>query len=93
MEHILGSLASIDELAEAAAPGVPAQQLRVLMQFSHNESLLAALGASKEVSTAQNTCMSLRWSGAQHAQPVCRTARNLLGRSPLLSTWLSCSRS
>ena len=52
MEHILGSLASIDELAEAAAPGVPAQQLRVLMQFSHNESLLAALGASKEVSTA-----------------------------------------
>ena len=74
MEHILGSLASIDELAEAAAPGVPAQQLRVLMQFSHNESLLAALGASKEVSTAQNTCMPFRWSGAQHAQPVCRTA-------------------
>ena len=31
---------------------MPEQQLRVLMQFSHNESLLAALGASKEVSTA-----------------------------------------
>ena len=83
LEHILGSLASIDELAEAAAPGVPAQQLRVLMQFSHNESLLAALGASKEVSTAQNTCMPFRWSGAQHAQPVCRTAHKLLGPSPL----------
>ena len=52
MDHVLGSLASINELMEAAAPGLPAQQLRVLMQFSHNESLLAALGASKEVSTA-----------------------------------------
>ncbi|CAK0752240.1 hypothetical protein CVIRNUC_002131 [Coccomyxa viridis] len=49
LEHILGSLASSDELAEAAAPGMPTQQLRVLMQFSHNESLLAALGASKEL--------------------------------------------
>ena len=74
MEHILSSLASIDELAEAAAPGLPTQQLRVLMQFSHNESLLAALGASKEVSIAFfNPTLSML-SGAQHAQPVCRTA-------------------
>ena len=62
LEHILGSLASIDELAEAAAPGVPAQQLRVLMQFSHNESLLAALGASKEVSAALECSMLSRLS-------------------------------
>ncbi len=46
---MLGSLATPQELADASQPTMPAQQLRVLMQFAHNESLLAALGASKEV--------------------------------------------
>ena len=50
LEHLLGSLATPQELADASQPTMPAQQLRVLMQFAHNESLLAALGASKEVS-------------------------------------------
>lgn len=50
LERMLGSLATAVELADASQPTMPAQQLRVLMQFAHNESLLAALGASKEVS-------------------------------------------
>ena len=55
MEHVLGSLATVQEMADASQPNMPPQQLRVLMQFAHNESLLAALGASKEVRLLHRT--------------------------------------
>lgn len=64
MEHMLGSLATAQEMADASQPNMPAQQLRVLTQFAHNESLLAALGASKEVrllSLAMRCCCSAAW--------------------------------
>lgn len=59
MEHVLGSLATVQEMADASQPNMPAQQLRVLMQFAHNESLLAALGASKEVRLLSLACVLL----------------------------------
>lgn len=49
LDRIQGSLASTQELAEASKPRMPLQNLRVLMQFMHNDLLLASLGATKEV--------------------------------------------
>ncbi|EIE24107.1 UPF0061-domain-containing protein [Coccomyxa subellipsoidea C-169] len=44
-----GALALPQELAEAARPRMHPQNLRVLLQFSHNELLLASMGVTKEV--------------------------------------------
>lgn len=49
LERLLASLAAPAELAKAAQPRMPAQNLRVLMQFMHNDLLLASMGVSKEV--------------------------------------------
>ena len=50
LERVLGSLASPQELAEAARPRMHPQNLRVMLQFLHNDLLLASMGVTKEVS-------------------------------------------
>lgn len=60
MDRILGSLATSEEMADAAQPHMPAQHLRALMQFTHNENLLAALGHTKEVRLLTNMLCSCR---------------------------------
>ena len=49
LDRLLPSLASPAELAAAARPRLPAQTIRVLAQFAHNDLLLASMGVSKEV--------------------------------------------
>ena len=49
MERVLGSLATPQELAEAARPRMHPHNLRVMLQFAHNDLLLASMGTTKEV--------------------------------------------
>ena len=91
---MLGSLATAQEMADASQPTMPAQQLRVLMQFAHNESLLAALGASKEVdflpllqriATVKPACLMADMTGNyEHCPPWCRCSCWALWRILLL---------
>jgi hypothetical protein len=49
LERVLGSLATPQELAEAARPRMHPHNLRVMLQFAHNDLLLASMGTTKEV--------------------------------------------
>ncbi|CAL8462348.1 g1881 [Coccomyxa elongata] len=49
LERILSSLATPQELAEAAQPRMHPHSLRVLLQFSHNDLLLASMGVTKDM--------------------------------------------
>lgn len=60
LDRILGSLATVKEMADAAQPNMPTQHLQALMQFTHNENLLAALGHTKEVRLLVNMHCSCR---------------------------------
>lgn len=51
LERILSSLATPQELAEAAQPRMHPHNLRVLLQFSHNDLLLASMCVTKDVRT------------------------------------------
>ena len=52
LDRLLPGLASPAELAAAARPRLPAQTIRVLAQFAHNDLLLASMGVSKEARPA-----------------------------------------
>ncbi len=51
LERMLSSLATPQEMAEAAQPRMHPHNLRVLLQFSHNDLLLASMGVTKNVRT------------------------------------------
>lgn len=51
LERMLSSLATPQELAKAAQPRMHPHNLRVLLQFSHNDLLLASMGITKDVCT------------------------------------------